>query len=58
MRATYGLYKGDELIRVGTKDELARLVGVKPETIYYYTTKAYRKRFKDASRRRIAVRLD
>lgn len=40
----YALYKGDELIAIGTIKELAKMQGVKEETIRYYTSKVYRKR--------------
>lgn len=45
-RAIYGIYKGDEFITDGTKDECAKVLGVQPETIYFYSTSAYRKRIK------------
>ena len=37
----YALYKGDELIGMGTKRELADKFGVKPSTISYYHTPTY-----------------
>ena len=40
----YALYKGDKFITVGTKKEVAEYWGVKPTTISYYTTPAYKKR--------------
>ena len=40
----YALYKGDEFIAIGTIKELAKMQGVKEETIRYYTSKVYRKR--------------
>lgn len=40
----YALYKGNELLDMGTAEEIAARRGVKPETIYYYATSRYRKR--------------
>lgn len=54
----YALYRGDKLIGIGTKTELADAHGVKPETIYFYSTPSYKKRFKNDSRRLVAVRLN
>lgn len=57
-RATYVLYLGDEVIDIGTADELAKRRGVKPSTIYYYSTQAYMKRIKGQDNRLLAVRVD
>ena len=40
----YALYKGDELIEIGTIAKLARLLGVKRETIKFYGTNAYKRK--------------
>ena len=53
----YVLYRGDELLGVGTTKELAKAHGVKPETIYFYSTPSYKRRFKSDSKRLVAVRL-
>ncbi len=42
----YALYKGDEILTIGTKKELALYLGVKERTIEYYITPTYRKRNK------------
>ena len=42
----YALYKGDEFLEIGTKEFLAKLLGVKPETIKVYGTPSYLKRAK------------
>ena len=34
----YAVYKGDELIVVGTADECAEFLGVRRETIYFYAS--------------------
>ncbi|MFS9164927.1 hypothetical protein QM879_01085 [Streptococcus salivarius] len=40
----YALYKGDELLAMGTKKEIAEQLGVSVSTIYYYHTPTYAKR--------------
>ena len=40
----YALYKGDEYLCGGLKQELADYLGVKPRTIEFYMSKAYEKR--------------
>ena len=42
----YALYKGDELLEIGTKKELAELLNVKVKTISFYGTPAYTKKNK------------
>lgn len=42
----YALYKGDEIKTIGTKEELAKYLGVTVETISFYSTPTYRKRNK------------
>lgn len=40
----YALYKGDELIEIGTVKEIARNLGLKESTIRHYGKKAHIKR--------------
>ena len=54
----YALYRGEELLGVGTATELAKAHGVKPETIYFYSMPSYKRRFKNDSRRLVVVRLN
>ncbi len=42
----YALYKGDEVLTVGTKQELARYLNVNIRTIEFYSSPTYRKRNK------------
>lgn len=44
IKKIYALYKGDNYITDGTIEELAEYLKVKPRTIRYYTTPAYKKR--------------
>lgn len=43
----YALYKGEKLVGIGTKKELAELLKVRVETITFYTTPTHRKRSKN-----------
>lgn len=49
----YALYKGDELLGMGTIRELAKKFGVKITTLYYYRTPTYLKRTSDEHGRRL-----
>lgn len=40
----YTLYHGDEIVGVGTMDDLAELLGVSLSTIQWYATPSARKR--------------
>ncbi len=40
----YAINKGDDLLKIGTLDELAEFRKVKRETIFFYATPTYRKR--------------
>ena len=42
----YALYKGDTVLTIGTKEELAKYLNVKPRTIDFYGRPCYRKRNK------------
>lgn len=48
--AEYALYKGEEILIVGTIDEIAEARGVKRETLFHYGTPAYSKRSKNGMR--------
>ena len=40
----YAVYKGDKFITSGTAEECAAFMGVKPETVKYYTTPTYQRK--------------
>jgi hypothetical protein len=40
----YAVYKGDDLICIGTANECANRLGVLPETIRYYLTPTYQRK--------------
>ena len=41
----YVIYKGDKFLYIGSKKECAEYLNVKENTIYFYTTPTYSKRF-------------
>ncbi|WP_026572484.1 hypothetical protein [Bacillus sp. UNC438CL73TsuS30] len=62
-RATkeYAVYKGDELLVIGTARECAEALGVQRETIIYYMSAAYQRRLskrKDTKNALVTVPLD
>ncbi len=46
-RVWYAIYKGDEFIVQGTKEECAKFLGIKSVTIEFYSTPTWKKRNKD-----------
>ena len=50
MTIEYAMYKGEELQGIGTIKELAKIRGVKPETIKFYATNVYKSRRKNSKR--------
>lgn len=56
----YALYKGEELLSIGTLEELAAERGVTPNTIYFYTKPVYQRRArkKGNSNRLFAIKLE
>lgn len=54
--ALYALYKGDDLLDVGTAREIAERRGVKPSTIQFMATPAHKRR--DRGNLLVAERID
>lgn len=55
----YAVYKGDELLGIGTAKELAERLKVKVETIKFYSTTSYQKRIKKENHNRlISIKLE
>lgn len=42
----YALYKGEECLAIGTKREISEQLGIKIETLTFYTSKSYKDRIK------------
>ena len=49
----YALYKGDELLAMGTKREIAEKLGVSVNTITFYGAPSYAKRTNEKNGRRL-----
>ncbi len=60
MKKIYALYKGDNLLIMGTIDEIAKSQNVKKETILFYGTNTYLKRHENSrsGNYKVLVRLD
>lgn len=54
----YAVYRGDGFVTVGKQREVAEELGVKPNTIHFWTTPTYRKRLKEGSKALLAIRLE
>ena len=54
----YAVYKGDELLVIGTLEECAESLKVKPATILFYQSGVYQRRGKNSNKRRIAIKLE
>ncbi len=61
MQKEYALYKGEELLRLGTLKEIAEAENVQVKTIQFYMTPTYKRRIgkrKNARNYREVVCLD
>ena len=45
-RATYVVYRGDDVLGIGTADELAERLGIKPDTVRWLSSATAHKRDK------------
>lgn len=57
MSKEYALYKGEDMLAMGTLDDIAAEMGVKRRTIIYYGTPSYEKRGRGNNKRKL-IRLD
>lgn len=48
----FALYKGEDMLAMGTIKEIASMMKVKPKTIAFYLTPTYKKRCKKGKGRR------
>lgn len=51
----YALYQGEELIIIGTIDEIANMINVKRGTVLFYGTPSYKKRTSERGRRLVRL---
>lgn len=60
-RKEYALYKGEEILSIGTIKEIAMDLNVLPETIMFYGTGTYKRRLakrKSIKNARVLIHLD
>lgn len=43
----YALYKGETILALGTANEIAKKMGIKKETVWYYGTPRYKRKLKE-----------
>lgn len=46
MKKQYAVYRGDDLLAIGTAEEIAEKLGIKKETVYFYASPTHKKRGK------------
>lgn len=54
----YAVYRGEQMLAVGTLEDCAEVLGVKPKTVLYYATPTYQKRTKNKDKCLVTIRLD
>lgn len=60
MAKEYALYKGEDILAIGTLAEIAKKENVKKSTLYFYKTKSYKDRLSKRKTRnpRILIELE
>jgi len=51
----YAVYKGDEMLVLGTLEHCAKELNIKPENVLFYKTPTYLKRTTEETGRRLVV---
>ena len=58
----YALYKGEDLLEIGTLEEIAKAQNIKIETVKFYKVRSYLKRLKNNSKKgfnaKVLIALD
>lgn len=54
----YALYKGDEILQIGTISEIAEKQKVKEKTVEFYKTKSYEKRIQNRKNKNARVLIE
>ncbi len=58
MAKIYAMYKGEECLATGTLVQLSKKLNIKINTLYFYMTPTYKKRFKKGKNRRELIRIE
>lgn len=53
----YALYKGDQLLGIGTVECLSKKLGLNKKTLHYYHTPTYKKRTSEKKGKRL-IKID
>lgn len=54
----YALYRGENLLAMGTIAEISKVMGIKPNSVMFYLFPSYGKRTSEKARRLIEVEGD
>lgn len=54
----YALYKGDEILQIGTIQEIAKEQKVKEKTVEFYKTKSYEKRIQNRKNKNARILIE
>ncbi len=54
----YALYKGDEILQIGTISEIAEEQNVKEKTVKFYKTRAYEKRIQSRKSKKAKILIE
>lgn len=54
----YALYKGDEILQIGTISEIAEKQKVKEKTVKFYKTRAYEKRIQNRKSKKAKILIE
>ena len=59
-RWEYALYKGEECLAIGTREEICEEVNIKRKTFEYYRSNAYKKRLehRKVKNAKVIIRID
>jgi len=57
-KSIYALYRGDEFIDLGTLEELEKRLNINKNTIYFYSTPAYKKRIRNPDNTIVGIKVE
>ena len=58
MAKDFALYKGDRFLTLGSRKELAAYLGVRVDTITFYSSPTYKKRAKEDGNAIVVIRIE
>lgn len=60
-KAEYAVYKGDELLALGTDEQCSKLLDISPQSVRFMASEAHKRRvakLKNPEEARIAIKLE